>query len=161
MSKGRRCREIGSFPPNFLRCLRILHSTVSHLIHRHQCKPDLSPLDCKLHERTAVHRCIFPVWSALQLGKHQLHNKQWDPAVQHWELYLVTYNGALWKIMWEKGCIYVCMTGSLCYTVENWQNTVNQLYNGKHKNHFKKSKKKKEKRKKSIWVALKLRDVFS
>ena len=36
-----------------------------------------------------------------------------------------TYDGAWWRIMWEKACIYVCATGSPCYTVENWWNTVN------------------------------------
>lgn len=25
-------------------------------------------------------------------------------------------------------CIHVCVTGSICCTVENWPNTVNQLY---------------------------------
>ena len=52
-------------------------------------------------------------------------DKQWDPAVQHWELCLVTYDGA-----WEcerKECIHVCVNGSPCCTVENWQNTVNKL----------------------------------
>jgi len=44
----------------------------------------------------------------------------------HWQLYLVTWDGAWWRIMWEKECIYVCVIGSLCCTVENWQ-TVNQL----------------------------------
>ena len=34
------------------------------------------------------------------------------------QLYLVTYDGAWWRIMWEKECIYVCVTGSLCCTVE-------------------------------------------
>ena len=34
-------------------------------------------------------------------------NKQWDPAVEHWELYLVIYDGSWWKIMWEKEYIYV------------------------------------------------------
>ena len=53
--------------------------------------------------------------------------KQWDPDVKHWEIYLVTYDGAWWGIMWEKECIHVCVAGSLCCTVENWENTVNQL----------------------------------
>ena len=53
--------------------------------------------------------------------------KQWDPAVEHWELYLVSCNGAWGRIMWEKQCMCVCVTQSLCCTVENWQNTVNQL----------------------------------
>ena len=35
-------------------------------------------------------------------------DKQWDSAVQHQELYLVTYDGTWWGIMWEKK-IYVCM----------------------------------------------------
>ena len=54
-------------------------------------------------------------------------DKQWDPAVEHWELYLITCDEAGCRIIWEKECIYVCVTGSPCYTVENWQNTVNQL----------------------------------
>ena len=54
-------------------------------------------------------------------------DKQWDPAVEHRELYLVTCDGAWWRIMWEKECIYVCVTGSLCCTEENWQNAINQL----------------------------------
>ena len=54
-------------------------------------------------------------------------DKQWNPALQHWELFLVTCDGAWYRIMWEKECVYVCVTGSLCFKVENWQNTVNQL----------------------------------
>ena len=27
----------------------------------------------------------------------------------------------------KKECVHVCVTGSQCYTVENWQNSVNQL----------------------------------
>ena len=53
-------------------------------------------------------------------------DKWWDLAVEHWELYLVACDGAWW-IMWEKECIYVCVTGSLCCIVESGQNTVNQL----------------------------------
>ena len=34
-------------------------------------------------------------------------DKQWDPAVQHWELYLVTCDGTWWTIMWETENIYV------------------------------------------------------
>ena len=45
-------------------------------------------------------------------------DKQWDPAVYHWKLYLVTYDRAWWKIIWIKECIYVCVTGSLCSMVE-------------------------------------------
>ena len=29
-------------------------------------------------------------------------DKQWDPAVQHRELYLVTCDGTWWRIIWEK-----------------------------------------------------------
>ena len=54
-------------------------------------------------------------------------DKPWDSAVYYWELYLVTYDGEQWRIMWEKECLYVCVTGSLCCAVENWQDTVNQL----------------------------------
>ena len=54
-------------------------------------------------------------------------DRQWDAAVWHWELYLVTYDTAWWRIMWEKECMFVCVTGSICCTVENWQNTVNIL----------------------------------
>ena len=40
---------------------------------------------------------------------------QWDPAVKHWELCLVTCDKA-WE--WEKKeCTHVCVTGSLCCTV--------------------------------------------
>ena len=40
---------------------------------------------------------------------------KWDPAVQHWELCLDTYNAAQ---QWEKKlCIHVCVTGSPCCTV--------------------------------------------
>ena len=52
-------------------------------------------------------------------------DKQCDPAVSHWELRLVTYDGA-WECE-KKECIYVCVTGSPQYSVENWQNTVKQL----------------------------------
>ena len=51
-------------------------------------------------------------------------DKQWDCAVQHSELYLVTCAGTWWRIMWEKEYIYmymcacVCMTGSPCCTVD-------------------------------------------
>ena len=40
--------------------------------------------------------------------------------IQHRELYLVTYDGTWCGIMWEKECVYIymCVTGSLCYTVE-------------------------------------------
>ena len=61
-------------------------------------------------------------------------DKQWDPAVQPRELYLVTY-GTWWRIMWEKNvCVYVCVcvyiyiyiyvTGSLCCTVEHCKSTI-------------------------------------
>ena len=46
--------------------------------------------------------------------------KQWDPDEQPWELYLITFDGAWWRIMTEKECICVCVTGSLCCIVENW-----------------------------------------
>ena len=36
-------------------------------------------------------------------------DKQWDPAVCYWELYLVTCDGTLWRIMWEEECIYIYM----------------------------------------------------
>ena len=38
--------------------------------------------------------------------------------------------------MWEKQCIYVCVSGSLCCIVENWQNTKPTLME-KNKNHLK------------------------
>ena len=38
-------------------------------------------------------------------------DKQWDPVVLHWELYAVTYDGAWWRIMQEKECIYVLWLG--------------------------------------------------
>ena len=54
--------------------------------------------------------------------------KQWDPAIQHSELYLVTCDGKWWRIiMWEKN---ICMTGSLCYTAEI-DRTLEINYNGK------------------------------
>ena len=31
-------------------------------------------------------------------------------------------------IMWEKECTYVCVTGPPCCVVENWRDTVNQLW---------------------------------
>ena len=34
-------------------------------------------------------------------------DKQWDPAVQHWQLYVVTCDGAWWRIMWEKECVCI------------------------------------------------------
>ena len=34
-------------------------------------------------------------------------DKKWDPAVEHWELYVVTCDGAWWRIMWKKEGIYV------------------------------------------------------
>ena len=39
------------------------------------------------------------------------------------KLQLPTTSSHLWwsMIMWEKECIYVCVTGSPCCTVENWQ----------------------------------------
>ena len=40
---------------------------------------------------------------------------QWDPAVQHWEFCLVTYDGTLNV---RKKNVYVCVTGSPCCTVE-------------------------------------------
>ena len=47
-------------------------------------------------------------------------DEHWDPAVQRWELYLVTCDGTWWRIMGEKEyiCVCMCMTGSLCCTVE-------------------------------------------
>ena len=45
-------------------------------------------------------------------------DKQWDPAVLHRELYLITCDGTWWMIMWEKECKYICITGLLCYTAE-------------------------------------------
>ena len=60
-------------------------------------------------------------------------DKQWDPAVEHRELYLATCDGTWWRIIWEKEyiyyvyvyiymyiCIYmyVCVTEALCCTVE-------------------------------------------
>ena len=39
------------------------------------------------------------------------------------------YSHLWWSmIMWEKECIYLCVTGSSSCTVENWQNNVNQLW---------------------------------
>ena len=39
--------------------------------------------------------------------------------------------------MWEKRTyVYVYVTGSPCCRVENWQNTVNQLWWKKNKNHY-------------------------
>ena len=36
--------------------------------------------------------------------------KQWDPALKHRELCLVTYDGIWWSIMWEKRiCVCVCV----------------------------------------------------
>ena len=42
---------------------------------------------------------------------------------------LGTISSHLWwsMRMWQKESIHVCVTGSPCCTVENWQNTVNQL----------------------------------
>ena len=37
--------------------------------------------------------------------------KQWDHAVKHKELYLVTCNGTWWRIIWEKGYIYIYRLG--------------------------------------------------
>ena len=45
-------------------------------------------------------------------------DKQWDAAVWHRELYLVSSDGIWWRIMWEKECMSICVTGSLCCTVE-------------------------------------------
>ena len=46
-----------------------------------------------------------------------------------------TTSSHLWwsMIMWEKEWIYVCVTGSPCCMVENWQNHVSQLWWGKKK----------------------------
>ena len=52
-------------------------------------------------------------------------DEQCQPAGEHWELYLVTYNGA-WYCE-KKEYIHVCVTGSPCCTAENWWNTINQL----------------------------------
>ena len=42
-------------------------------------------------------------------------DQQWYLVVKHWELCLVTYDGAwLWE---KKECKRVCVTGSLCCTV--------------------------------------------
>ena len=41
------------------------------------------------------------------LAKWSGVDKHWDPAVQHKELYLVTYDGTWWRIMWEQKCIHV------------------------------------------------------
>ena len=46
-----------------------------------------------------------------------------DPAVQHWELCLVTYDGAWYCERIE--CVHVCVSGSPCCTVEkklHWGN---------------------------------------
>ena len=51
-------------------------------------------------------------------------DKQWGPAVQHKELYPITWDGTWWRIMWEKESgyiyiyIYICLTGSLYHTAE-------------------------------------------
>ena len=58
--------------------------------------------------------------------------KQWEPAVEHRELYLVTCDGTLWRIMWEKNMyvyVHMCVVCGwiiLLYS-RNWQNTVNQI----------------------------------
>ena len=36
-------------------------------------------------------------------------DKQWDPAVWHRELYLVTCDGTWWRIIWEKEFVCVCV----------------------------------------------------
>ena len=43
-------------------------------------------------------------------------DKQWDPAEEHRELYLVTCDAISWRAMWEK--VYMCMTGSHCCTAK-------------------------------------------
>ena len=61
-------------------------------------------------------------------------DKQWDPAVQHRELYMVTYDGGYHG---EKNVyiyIYVCVIGSHCCTVEI-DRTLLTNYNAKNKNH--------------------------
>ena len=45
-------------------------------------------------------------------------DKQWDSAVEHKELYLVTYDGAWWRIMWEKEFVYIYMIGSFWCAVK-------------------------------------------
>ena len=52
-------------------------------------------------------------------------DKQGDPAVERWELYLVTYDGA--RSCEKIECIYACVTELPCCTAENEQNTVHQL----------------------------------
>ena len=43
-------------------------------------------------------------------------DKQWDPAVQHWELGLVTCDRAWWRKMWEKEYISMCDWVTLLYS---------------------------------------------
>ena len=45
-------------------------------------------------------------------------DKQQSPTILHRELYPVSWDRPWWKTVWEKECIYICMTGSLCCTAE-------------------------------------------
>ena len=42
----------------------------------------------------------------------------WSCCVEEGTMYLITCDGKWWKIMWEKECAYICITGSLCWTAE-------------------------------------------
>ena len=61
---------------------------------------------------------------------------QWDPAVEHRELYPVTCDGSGWKIMWEKECIHThththtYISGSL-FCTEDIDRTLKINYNKK------------------------------
>ena len=86
-----------------------------------------------LENRPVVAKGGRSEWDGLGIWGSQMQitvfgmDKQRDPALQPWELYLVTCDGAWWRLMWEKECTHVCVIGSLCCTEENWQNTENQL----------------------------------
>ena len=43
-------------------------------------------------------------------------DKQWYPAVEHWELYLVTCGGAWWRKMWGKEYKYIYEWVTLLYS---------------------------------------------
>ena len=55
---------------------------------------------------------------------------KWDPSVQHWELYPISWDRTWRKIVGEKECVFMYDWVTALYS-RNWHNTVNQLYSNK------------------------------
>ena len=57
-------------------------------------------------------------------------DKQWYPAIQHRELYTISWDRTWRKVIWEKECMHMYDWVTRLHSI-NGYNAVNQLYSNK------------------------------